>query len=541
MTMRRTILIIMLIPLIGLAFRVSAQAVDSEGIAYYKAGFPNAAKVLLLSELGTSPSDARVYYYLGGVYFNENKPDSASYYYKQGLALDAENPYCQIGLAQLLIKNDPDQAADQIKDVLKGKNKKNPDILIAAGRAFLNNGMPAEALAYQELAKKADAKYAPVYVFAGDIAFIKKNMGNSCSEYEQAIYFDPDCKEAYIKYAKAYIDVNPQLSVEILLKLKHLYPDFLPVEKELAAVYYSQGEYRNAIDAYEQFIHSNCASARDLTKYGMVLFLAKDYGKSLDLVNQALKRDPDNTILRRLAMYDNYELKEYSKGLQAAQTFFDKSVDSAYVYLDHLYYGRLLNVNKQSDKALEHYHKALDMESDKPEIWKELSEVHEKMSNYDAAIHDFNTYLKLIGKNADVSDLFLLGRLYYYAGSDITDSLPENVAKKKAVLASADSIFSIVEEKVPDNYLGYFWRARTNSLLDPETTAGLAKPHYESALAILENKPDAGKSLLIECNSYLGYYYFVKNNFTESKIYWNKILTIDPSNETAHKALRGIK
>ena len=77
--MRRIILIIMLLLLAGLLFRVSAQTIDSEGVAYYKAGFPNAAKTLLLSEVGTSPSDARGYYYLGNIYFSENKADSASY------------------------------------------------------------------------------------------------------------------------------------------------------------------------------------------------------------------------------------------------------------------------------------------------------------------------------------------------------------------------------------------------------------------------------------------------------------------------------
>ena len=42
-----------------------------------------------------------------------------------------------------------------------------------------------------------------------------------------------------------------------------------------------------------------------------------------------------------------------------------------------------------------------------------------------------------------------------------------------------------VAAKVPDNYLGNFWRARVNSLRDPETTQGLAKPYYEAALSIL--------------------------------------------------------
>jgi tetratricopeptide repeat family protein len=39
----------------------------------------------------------------------------------------------------------------------------------------------------------------------------------------------------------------------------------------------------------------------------------------------------------------------------------------------------------------------------------------------------------------------------------------------------------------------------------------------------------------------LGYYYFVKEDYNQSKQYWNKILEIDPENETATKALGGIK
>ena len=542
--MKSAILILsLLFPISSFASSSQEQIKDSEGMSYYKSGYPQAAKILLLKELSNSPVDLPLTcYYLGNVYFETNKLDSASFYYKKGLSSDVENPYCQVGLAQLQVKDNPAVAAEQIDGVLKGKNKKNLDLLIAVSRAYLQNGKVDEAISYLELVKKYDSKYAPECVLGGDIAASQKKIGEACSQYEQAIYFDANCKEAYIKYARVYSKVNPQLAIEMLLKLKALQPTFLPLEKELAAVYYSAGEYRNAIAAYEAFINSDCVTADDMTKYGMVLFLAKDYAKSLDVVNKGLLREPDNLILKRLAMYDNYELKEYNKGVAAAEKFFDRSENPDYVYLDHLYYGRLLNALKKSDKAVAHYEKALKMETSKPEIWKELSETHEKMNNYGEAINSFKNYLSALGKEADVSDLFLLGRLYYYAGSAIADdSVPENKVKKDADLASADSVFSIVAQKVPDNYLGSFWRARTNSLLDPETTQGLAKPYYESALTILESKPDASKSLLVECNSYLGYYYFVKNDFPTSKTYWNKILTIDPDNETARKALEGIK
>ena len=49
----------------------------------------------------------------------------------------------------------------------------------------------------------------------------------------------------------------------------------------------------------------------------------------------------------------------------------------------------------------------------------------------------------------DISDLFLYGRLNYYAA---TDSAYQD--KQPLYLAEADTIFAQVAAKVPDNYLG---------------------------------------------------------------------------------------
>ncbi|EJW0685513.1 hypothetical protein N8K20_005103, partial [Escherichia coli] len=99
-----------------------------------------------------------------------------------------------------------------------------------------------------------------------------------------------------------------------------------------------------------------------------------------------------------------------------------------------------------------------------------------------------------------------------------------------------------VAEQAPDSYLGDMWRARTHSAMDPETTEGLAKPYYEKVVDVLlaKNEPRYN-SALIECYSYLGYYYLLKSDYATSKEYWNKILAIDPTNATANKALDGIK
>lgn len=47
--------------------------------------------------------------------------------------------------------------------------------------------------------------------------------------------------------------------------------------------------------------------------------------------------------------------------------------------------------------------------------------------------------------------------------------------------------------------------------------------------------------MLVECYSYLGYYHYLKNEITESKTYWSKILALEPENEVAKKALDGMK
>ena len=71
--------------------------------------------------------------------------------------------------------------------------------------------------------------------------------------------------------------------------------------------------------------------------------------------------------------------------------------------------------------------------------------------------------------------------------------------------------------------MGYFWRARVNAILDPNTELGLAKPYYEKVVEILEKTNTAErKKEMIEAYQYLGYYYYLKEDMTNSLIYFNK-------------------
>jgi len=518
----------------------SLQAKGGQGIAYYNAGFPQSAKSILIEELTSNPTQQEeICFYLGNIYFGENLPDSASFYFTKGMTANPLSAINTIGLSMIKIKSNPDLATQEIDAVLKIKtNKKNPDFYIAAARAYLSNGIIDKAIFYHDKAQSVKSKYALTSVLLGDIELAKNDVGNACRNYEMAILYDASCKEAYIKYARAYRNVNAALAIEMLGKLKAQDPSFLLVDKELADIYYSTNEFDKAAQLYETFLKSGNSNVQDLTKYAMTLFLNHDFVKSLEVANMGLQKSPRNPAFNRLAMYNNVDLKLYPAALLAADSFFNKSDKPDLSYLDYRYFGQALRESQQYDSAIVQYQNALKLDSTKVELWKDISAMYDAKGDYVKSISAYTSYLNTFSadkKTAD--DIIALGKIYYNQGNDSI-----SVSEKKIALLKADSLFEQVVAIEADNYRGNFWRARANSALDPETTQGLAKPFYEQTASFIELKADPRyNSILVECYSYLGYYFLVKKDNKNSKLYWNKILVLDPENSTAKKAIEGIK
>ena len=87
----------------------------------------------------------------------------------------------QAGVDQLkeLIKNDPEQAEDFAKDLTKGKNKKNLDLMVAVGEAYLEAKNFDEAEKYADKAGKVDRKDPQVFILRGDIALAREDVGTA--------------------------------------------------------------------------------------------------------------------------------------------------------------------------------------------------------------------------------------------------------------------------------------------------------------------------------------------------------------------------
>ena len=190
-------------------------------------------------------------------------------------------PEWQAGVDKVknLIQSNPAQASEEAGELLKGKNKKNVDLVTSVAHVYLDAGKITEAQEYLAMAKKANNKDPKVSVLEGDIALAQKNIGQACQLYEQAIYFDPNCKEAYLKYAQAYKSASPTQAIEKLEQLKAVDPNCLEADRELAEVYYSGNRFGKAAEMYAKFIDTPLATEDDMLKYAFALFLNHDFEK----------------------------------------------------------------------------------------------------------------------------------------------------------------------------------------------------------------------------------------------------------------------
>lgn len=168
--MKRNLYIIIL-SLIALA----VQADNRQGIDFFKAGEPTVASRLFEKQLNGSPADqAEALYYLGEIAYDTNKISEALTYYQKGWNASPDYAYNKIGEGKVLLKTDK-SAAQKAFDTAIKVNKKDPPVYVAIAKAYLINGMEAEAQAALDNAKNRTSTIRPFTYMKGTGLSVKTN------------------------------------------------------------------------------------------------------------------------------------------------------------------------------------------------------------------------------------------------------------------------------------------------------------------------------------------------------------------------------
>ncbi|HCE47852.1 MAG TPA: hypothetical protein DEQ84_04215, partial [Prevotellaceae bacterium] len=160
-------------------------------------------------------------------------------------------------------------------------------------------------------------------------------------------------------------------------------------------------------------------------------------------------------------------------------------------------------------------------------LLKDLSDAYMKVGKYDEAAGAYQKYIDKVNPESIV-ERYNKGKIYYTALSDTTLTADQ----KKHFIEAGDALFKEVAAK-DGSYLGPFWSARINSMLDPESPNDISMQQYTESLKRLEGKDESYNSKRVECLRYMTFYYFKKDDYTNSLAYAEKVLALSPNDGLA--------
>lgn len=559
--------------LFSLSFAFSQT--PQEGFDYLNSERPEKAKEVFTKLAESSPT-ADSYYNLGYYYVRTNQLDEAQKAFEKGLAVDDKSYLNQVGMATVAMgKGDMAKAKEMIEFAEKKTRGKDANVLFRAGEAYTlfdKHSDPAEAIRLLDEAVKRDNKLADAYIVKGDVLSKRNEGGPAVTAYEYALMARPNDPVANNRIGQIYLrGKSYNQALDYYKKAIDADPEFSPAYRDLAELYYLAQQYKRAAENYDLYIQkSGTKDPRTVLRAAQFAFAADDYARSLELL-ETIKGKLDDTILKRMygwAYYKTNNMEESIKNLEEFIKIYPNEKDEEgkpkqLVPDDYKYLGRAYNKmatdKEYTPQGIEYLMKGAEMDTSTAEAattFKEIANIYYKDKDYLKAATAYQKGIKLDTAKATTNDYFQQGLSYSQGAAAITppdsaalaagatytsaDSL-QIVQDKRMLYSQADSAFAKVTTLTPEWPYAYYWRGSSiyNANRQESIEKGTSVPYYEKFAELAEKDPAGNfKSYLKVVYGYLAYYYqtSVKDE-AKAKIYWEKLLAVDPDNTTAKQAL----
>lgn len=430
-------------------------------------------------------------------------------------------------------KGDLNATKDAVKDFMK-TNKKNAEAVAGLGHAFLDVKNFEKAQEYAALARKVDKNNAAGYLLEGDIAALQDNGGEAASWYQQATMFDKQNPLGYIKYARVYQKIDPDGAVAMLEQLRQVKPDY-PVDAAAGYMYSSNNKLKTALQYYDKVGDITSLEDYILCDYASTAYVLEMFDKSLKLSLAGAQKYPGYSPFNRMAFYSYNKQKDYNNAIVYAEKLFNKTDTLKFIANDYLFYGDALSNLGRTEDAIAAYKKVKDIDPERNDISKLISDVYTKNKDFTNAIASYKQYLQDLGEQANANHYRALADIYI----DQMDGADE--AGKQAALKNADDVYADIENKFAyATEYAVYQRAMIHYQMNPDMKYGEAKPYYEKYISLIEPKAEKNASelkKLATAYQYLAVYYIQNDKVAESKEYAEKLLQIRPDDETAKQII----
>ncbi|MVM40004.1 tetratricopeptide repeat protein [Spirosoma sp. HMF3257] len=520
-----------------------------------------------LTQLATSSPTAENQFYLGYYYLRSGQPDKAKAVFEKGANADPKNQLNNVGLAGVaLAKKDRSTAKSLIDNAVAQTKSKDEAVLIRSGEMYTLSDQtndPAEALRLLTLAQEKDKKGEhkdEIEMLMGDAYFLKNDGGNAITKYENALAAKPNLAEANYKIGRLYLrGKNYKEAQSYFNKAIQSDPEFAPTYRALADALANSRAYKSAASNYELFIQkSGTTDPELLLDVARYKFLAQDFQGAVTYLDQ-LKGKINNPIIDRMYGWAYSALGKNQESVEALNRFISTAPQKVMVD-DYKYLGRAqakLGTPEGDSLGIMNLEKAAPMDTTE-NLYREIAKTYYDDKKYDKAAAYYAKTIKNDKKPQNNDYLWLGLANYQYAprvGRDSTVAVMDTAQirqVKQQYYLRADSAFAQMAQKIEADGkkypLAYYYRAGANYYAYPkeqEKAASLAGPLYEKfieqAMAPDSSDKTDYKRYLITSYKALAGFALLKKDDAKAKEYFDKVLALDPNDESVKKALEGPK
>ncbi len=379
------------------------------------------------------------------------------------------------------------------------------------------------ALADFKLAFEKDPAYDDSYALAGDMSFNLAKYRDALDYYAKSISIAKDISKKTMaaryywkgrSYHKLYKNDSALLDYNKTLELD---PEYKQAVWEIAAVYYGQAKWQEAIAQYTKtmnFYKNDSASIKYLYSLrGYCYRKSKDYQKAIADYDMVLKYDPSDIQAIDNKAFIFIEQKKFKEALPLFTKGIELDKYDTYKALFYAMRARCNLVLKDTTKALEDLRlaKEYDEYDDIGEIYVESGNINFGRKKYQQAVVDYASSLTDYGYYEDNDYMSLI-----YLRKGICNMMIASFYS--AVTDLEESIYYDSLNKAAHRYLGEVHYAQKNYLK--------AEKSFTTAIRLYKNEKDS----LHKMYSYRGQNYFMQKNNAKALADFEQADKLNPNN-----------
>jgi Tfp pilus assembly protein PilF len=523
-----------------LSAAVSAQSVQ-DGIKDLYAQRYKGARTIFESALASNPNNIEATYWLGQTYLEMDDVAGAKAVYEKALLASANAPLLLVGMGQVELKeNKIGEARQRFEAAItmtRGKKGDDPVILNAIGRAITSSYNVKEKTggdinyAVEKLtqAVQRDPKNAEAFLNLGNAIRKAKpgeGGGDAFLNYQKAAEANPNFAAPYYRMAQLFQSQrNWELYEKYLNDAISKDPKFAPAYYDLYYYKLSKLDFAAAQDLASKYIANSDPDPQADHFKAQTSWAEKKYDDAINISKAIISKAGAQTKPRTyILLADSYLAKgDTASARPYIDEFFARAKPEDITPIHYRIKADIYSaVPGQEDAAYAAYTEAVKADTTlegKVDLIKQGAALFKK-KNLRVKEGDMLAQLLTVKPKPTINDYFDATRAYYFG--EAYDKALEMATKMK--------------ENFPDEVYGYEWVFNAAKVLDSTYTQNKLLPAAIEYFQFSEkDTAKYKKNYLASAGFLLGYYANEAKDRVKAQEYLDKMLLVDPTNESLKK------